>query len=582
MKTKKYSMKFILKHTIPRIFCIRPLQFIFLYVCFALTGILMALSTPCTQILFDGIVALAENRVDVIYAIGMAVLLFCVKILGQFFSYVGNFIGESYDLRSYQVLYAQIHEQCSVFNTLDYEKAEILKSLKQAQNGVRSVVHFVNIFMDILVNYLSYFVVMILYFVHLNPLLILILVIIFTTVVMEQIVKSKVYTEEEETVSALQLRMDYYDTCVSDRRIAKETRSLGAFRFFFNKLDDCLAFSRKCRKESNRKVTGIAFVINLAILLEYVCIILLMTFFMFSGLLSAGAFVAIFVSVDEIFNMIENLVGGRLGDCAENYGKVRNYLDFIYGQKIKPLKISYRQMGETAIRLSHISFRYPDSGKNVLTNISMEIKKNETIAIVGENGSGKSTLVKLLLGLYEPLEGEVWFHQENEPLRRQLTAVFQDFQKYPFSIKENIEISDYEFKNPNYEEILVKVGLKEKVDGLAQGDNTKLFNEFGGADLSGGEWQKVSIARSLYRRHHIIILDEPSSALDPLSEIQMYKNLEEMVQGKTAVVVTHRLGSVKFADKIAVMRYGKLLGFGAHEELLKSCGYYRELWEGLN
>ena len=235
------------------------------------------------------------------------------------------------------------------------------------------------------------------------------------------------------------------------------------------------------------------------------------------------------------------------------------------------------------IHFNNVSFSYPGSKYAALDNISVSISSGETIAIVGKNGAGKSTLVRLLAGLFEPdcgivnIGGKDSKLTSHKSIQHCISAVFQNFQKYKMTLSENVTISRV-IDNQNESKILRVLNESEFVhESLAL--DSMLSPEFGGIDLSIGQWQRIAIARGLFRENALIILDEPTSAIDPLEEIHIYKQFSEVIKNKCAVIVTHRLASTKLADKIIVMDNGAIVDVGTHNELLNRRGLYFEMWE---
>lgn len=241
-----------------------------------------------------------------------------------------------------------------------------------------------------------------------------------------------------------------------------------------------------------------------------------------------------------------------------------------------------------SIELKNVSFYYPSNNKNVLNGISLKINAGEKVAFVGENGAGKTTITKLLLRLYDPTEGELILDDSNykyidvESLRNSISIVFQDFQYFALSIGENIMCKRINEKNNDKLWNSLKAsGLYNKIRNLPKRINTPLTNEFeeDGISLSGGECQKLAISRADIKDSGIIILDEPSSSLDPLSEYEMYESIFKLYKNKTLILISHRLYSTKMVDKIFFIENGKILEEGNHEQLMKLDGKYAHMYK---
>lgn len=240
-----------------------------------------------------------------------------------------------------------------------------------------------------------------------------------------------------------------------------------------------------------------------------------------------------------------------------------------------------------SLEFRNVSFRYPSSDKTVLDNISFKINKGETLALVGVNGAGKSTLVKLMLRFYDATEGEILYNGVNIKeydllsYRNSFGAIFQDYKNFAVSVYENVichECSEEEKEKA--ERALRQGGIWEKISSLPLGADTVLTREFNkdGAGLSGGENQKVSAARLFAKDFQLAILDEPSSALDPIAEYKMYENLIEATKDKTVLYISHRLSSAVLSDRIIVIGGGRILESGSHSELMENKGKYCEMF----
>lgn len=238
------------------------------------------------------------------------------------------------------------------------------------------------------------------------------------------------------------------------------------------------------------------------------------------------------------------------------------------------------------ISVKNVSFTYPGTSRLVLKNINMNIKYGEKVCIVGRNGMGKSTLVKLILGLYKPNTGSICIDEQEAYILKEkgvvyASAVFQDYAKYGLTLKENI-IFDEEVSDDDVKKILFDVGFSDQeIDNLPDGLQTYLNREYdeNGIVLSEGQWQRIAVARAVCRGTPLIILDEPTSNLDPISEEAIYTMMNKYSNERTIIMISHRLSGVISADKIVVIDDGMITGIGTHNELLQTCSIYKEMFE---
>lgn len=241
---------------------------------------------------------------------------------------------------------------------------------------------------------------------------------------------------------------------------------------------------------------------------------------------------------------------------------------------------------QKGIEFRNVSFSYPNTDRKILDNISLNIHPGETVALVGKNGAGKTTLVKLITRMYDPSAGDIHLdnvpihHYNLEDLRSQMSVVDQDFLKYRLSAQENIGLGNVD-RLPELEHIKTaarKAGV-DFIDQLPNGYQTVLSRQFeDGTELSGGQWQKVAIARALTRDAQLLILDEPTAALDVRSEHDIYIRFQELTKEKTTLLISHRMSTVRMAERILVLDDGKLIEEGTHEELIKDNGLYARLY----
>lgn len=307
------------------------------------------------------------------------------------------------------------------------------------------------------------------------------------------------------------------------------------------------------------------------------------------GEMSAAQFVLYFNTVNVFTSGIGKILTGLsvLRKQSLDISAVREFLDYPEtfkmeeGIPITPdLHIPYQ------IELRDVSFRYPGAEKDTLTHINLMIRPGEKLAIVGLNGAGKTTLVKLICGFLDPTDGKVLLN--NTDIRtynrrdyyRLFSAVFQDFSVLDVTIAENIAQTDENINTDMMKRCIGQAGLMEKIDSLPDGVNTHLGKVFeDGINLSGGELQRLMLARALYKNAPIIVLDEPTSALDPIAESEIYNKYSELTDGRMAIYISHRLASTRFCDRIILIAEGSIDEEGTHDELIARKGHYADLFE---
>jgi len=238
------------------------------------------------------------------------------------------------------------------------------------------------------------------------------------------------------------------------------------------------------------------------------------------------------------------------------------------------------------LEFHNVSFKYPEANDFALKNLNLKLDIGKRLAIVGMNGSGKTTMIKLMCRLYDPCEGKITLdgidirEYDYDEYVGLFSVVFQDFSLFSFALGENIAATS-EYDEQRINDYLRMVGFEDRLNTMPNGLDTPLYKSFdeNGVEISGGEAQKIALARALYKNAPFIVLDEPTSALDPIAEFEIYKRFNEIVEDNTTIYISHRLSSCRFCDNIAVFHEGKLVEFGNHDTLLiNENGKYSELW----
>lgn len=310
------------------------------------------------------------------------------------------------------------------------------------------------------------------------------------------------------------------------------------------------------------------------------------------GKISIGDFSMLITSAVTFRTSLQNIITQlqeleKKADFMNEFCKFMNYKDAkVKGDKKVP------DLSLPEIRFEHVSFRYPRTDVDVLKDVNITIHPGEHLSVVGLNGAGKTTFIKLLCRLYDVTEGAIYINGVNiqeyeyDEYMKLLSVVFQDFKLFSMSIGDNIRLSNWEKEEGSAADNLMELcklsGFYEKVEALPEGLDTLLYKYFDetGIEPSGGEAQKIAITRAIYKDAPIVVLDEPTAALDPVAEYEIYKQFDHLVGGKTAVYISHRLSSCKFCDKIAVFSNHTIAEYGTHEELVKmDGGIYARMFE---
>ena len=303
------------------------------------------------------------------------------------------------------------------------------------------------------------------------------------------------------------------------------------------------------------------------------------------GKITIGAFTQL-LSASAVFNDNMNGLIYNVQEIIKRTNYAYEYVKFMdYPSAIEKGERHFDNAPHT-IEFRNVGFTYPNTDVKVLEDVNITIKQGEHLSVVGLNGAGKTTFIKLLCRLYDPTEGEILLDGVNikeydyAEYMSLFSPVFQDFRLFSFTIKENIALNE-NCSDDELDKLIEQVGLSEKIASLENGTTTNLFKAFdeNGIEPSGGEQQKIAIARALYKKAPVVILDEPTAALDPVAEYDIYRQFDTLVGEKTAIYISHRLSSCKFCDRIAVFSDGRIKEYGTHDELsVLNGGVYAEMF----
>ena len=478
----------------------------------------------------------------------------------------------------------ELGEKGGRLSLIQYEDVEINNRLKRAQDCIEHgrfsdlSLSVFNILAEVLKVGSTLFILA-----RFSPLLALVSLLSVVPYFVVRLIRGKEFYELKKYQAAGERRRNYLYDLFGDKRVVKELRIFGIESYIEEKLYQTRdAMNQELWDFKKRDICSFLLCEILCkcgyVLSIIIAILLLMNHRLDFGMLAASLVAFTSFQLAAKYFLISL---GRIPECA---AFVRDYYDFIdidedvHGtEKFEP--------NFDKINVKNVCFAYPNTDHLTISDISLDIKKNESIAIVGNNGSGKTTLVKLLTDLYKVQEGEILYGTQNikdletKEFYQNVSIVSQDFVKYEMTLQENIGISDWKQmgNTDKIQELLKQMDLPElsEVDTL----NTLLGSEFDGRDLSIGQWQKLAIARGMFKESSIIVLDEPTAALDPIMETTILKMFLQIAKEKTAIIVSHRIGICREVDKIIVMKKGKVVEIGNHDELLAKKGEYYQLYK---
>ncbi|MDU5493248.1 MAG: ABC transporter ATP-binding protein [Clostridium perfringens] len=470
------------------------------------------------------------------------------------------------------------------------EDPEVLNKIKSVMNavmsnntGVEGVYHTILGLFGRLTAFVGYISIVL----FLSPWILLFLIInVLISYALTMRVKKYEYSQKEKAADKDRRTFYVFDT-MYDFAYGKDIRIYDLKNILIDKFKKFRGERIDISRDVQGKQLKVKIVdVILLVIREFVVYGYLIYNVLFTGM-SIGDFTMYFSTINGFGDWMKGILDDLANIKAQNMylDDMREFLEIKSENKEKtrdiPIDSSYE------IEFKNVSFKYPKTDKYIYKNLSLKIKKGQRLAIVGINGAGKTTFVKLLCRLYEPTSGEILINGVNiqsfskEEYYKILSVVFQDIKTFAFTVAENVSLENLE--DVDREKVLhciEKAGVGDKINSLEKGIDTSLLKilDGEGVELSGGENQKLALARALYKNGKIVILDEPTSALDAVDEYNIYKGFDELIGDKTAIYISHRLASTKFCDVIAFFENGEIVEYGTHEELLKKNGKYSDMF----
>ncbi len=576
--TKKQLAKSILKTLIQ---CIRTMkvQFILFLLAILLFVFVAPLQMYAQNSLFDQIsLIFSHGDYKKIY---IYIAIFCLSQILMFINEATvNPIFEYTSKKFSFVLRQNITGKLDEMPVEYFEDPAFYDNMQKASQGAENATSVMMMSFGMFANTLILLSVIV-YLSYLNPLLSVAVFFSQIPQIIKMLFDAKINQRLRESTINLQRRCNYLEKTITAREYYKDTLLTGAGLYFFNRWKTLFESFTGEKYQTEKKIrlydliaAGMTFLCSLGAFLMSVYLFM-------NNKITVGGFSIAITSTALLQSQLGNIIG-IINIAIKNSVLAADYYAFME-MKVQAAEKSVKDLGsEHKIYLEDVSLKYPNSAYNAVRNINLGIARNEKIAVVGANGAGKTTLSKIIMGLLMPTSGRIYYNNKNitpdncRNLYKDTSAVFQNFGRYSMSIYDNVVISDEKNRHDCSR-------FKEAVDfsGFPADrymPDALLGREFGGLELSGGEWQRLAIARAYFKKHDVIVFDEPTAAIDPVMEKEILDKFMLLAENKTVVLITHRLGSARLADRILVMDDGRIIEEGSHEQLLAMDGTYAAMF----
>lgn len=485
----------------------------------------------------------------------------------------------------------ELNEKTMAFDYQTLEKTDTQDMIEKASNALdgnwNGYEGMYNYAKNILINLFSSVIACsIIFTAHYS-----LIIVIITVVIVKYITKNKVYTKDKEEywdkLTPYRRKTNYVNNISNNYTISKDLRIYSMGKFIKKEEAKVHLETYKLLKQSEKRRFKLEVFLIVVSIIQELAMYTILIVQVAKGNILPGVFTLMLSSVQKLSNQL-TFMFSDLADmlyCSRQVNDLRKAMNF--NDEYLKNRTSISKSDTYTLEFRHVYYKYYKAEEYTLKDVSFTIKPREKIALVGYNGAGKTTITKLMMGLYHPTEGEILLNGENIEKYNQteyykiFAPVFQETSCFNFDIGENVAMkfsNDVDIEKAT--NALMVAGLMEKVNVLPDKIKTILMKDLDekGIELSGGELQKLGLARAVYKNSPIIILDEPTSALDALAEYEMYNHFNEIIRDSSAIYISHRLSSTHFCDKIILLKNGRIVEMGTHEELMKNKKDYYELF----
>lgn len=505
-------------------------------------------------------------------------------LLGRLINLTDGLLGDLYSNKSSE----RIIRKTSGLTIAQLEDPEFYDKLERARTQTNSRVGLMSNTLSQAESIIS-MISLIAGLIYFEPILILILVLSIIPSFINEAKFSSTRYSLARSWTAERRELDYLRFIGANNQTAKEVKLFGLTDFIADRFkvlsDDYYVINKKLSIQQS--LYGSLF--NILGVLSYYGAYIYIIFRVLTGVISIGELTFLSGSFNRLRSSLQGFFS-RFNRISESALYLQDYFDFLdlTMERTSEEKTPIPETIVEGFQVNNLHFAYPGSKSDVLKGVSFTLKAGEKMAFVGQNGAGKTTLIKLFLRFYEPTQGEILLDGINinkfdvDEYRKRFGVIFQDFFKYEFTLRENIAVGNIsEIKNDEIIGYAASKSLAEEVvkvmeEGLEQRLGRRFYQ---GQELSGGQWQKVALARAYMKDADIMVLDEPTSALDAQAEYDVFERFIALTKGKTSIIISHRFSTVRMADRILVLQDGKVLELGTHEELMENPKLYSELFK---
>lgn len=517
------------------------------------------------------------------------IFLFCLQIGIILFSYFLQFLTTINEKKVNIVIGRKVNisifEKISNISFINFEKPSIYNKIQRLSSNQSSILNVVEESSSLIRDLITVSSILF-YLIMQHWAFILILVVgILPLFIIEMTYGNKRF-EMVKFLTPYGRLESYIAGLLNSRNSLKEIKLFGTGHYLIKKWEENYNLFAQKELSLLKKQGILTLIAQFLLITTYALSGVLVLILISSGKLLVGSFVSVLQAVQSIQESLGS-ISRSIAKIYESSLFIEEYIEFMEIDETNEPHNGSIIKGIQTIRIKDLTFTYPDQFQPAIQNISIDIPLGKKIAIIGENGSGKTTLTKCISALYEVSNGMITVNGTDinninqNSFQKRVSVLFQDYEKYNFSVKENIGFGNIN-NIENVEEIqlaAIRTGIHSKVTKFTNQYETILGRLFdGGVELSGGQWQKLALSRALFRETDLIILDEPTSSLDPLSEIEILKQLFHQTPNKSIIFITHRLGTAYLADEIIVMKNGEVMERGSHSDLLSLRGQYFEMY----